>query len=130
MPLKFGGFRVRKLSWTSSGGGAFSASTEVLGTVCLNGNKPVVSFDERFVVTHQYVDSDEHTGLPNGTSNIFLMDLATGEVHQITKVKAHQLALFPHFRADGWIYFLLKDENSGKESLVASDSAVRLVASQ
>jgi hypothetical protein len=122
------GFRVRRLSWSSSATGGFSVDTEVLGNVCLNGAKPVMSFDERFIVTHQYVDPGEGTGMPVNTANIFLADLATGRVTQLTKVGPKQLALFPHFRADGWIYFLLKDKNTGKESLVASDAAVRAAA--
>jgi hypothetical protein len=121
------GFRVRRIRWTASGGD-FQVSTEPMATICLNGAKPVVSFDERFIVTHQYVDPAEQTGLPKDTSNIFLMDLATGSVHQLTKVRSKQLALFPHFRADGWIYFLVKDTNTGTETLMASDAAVRLAA--
>src|SRR5262249_37972916 len=99
---------------------------EHVATVCLNGAKPVVSFDERFVVTHQYADPDEHTELPENTSNVFLMDLLDGSVHQLTKMGQRQLALYPHFPADGWIYFLVKDRNTGKEAIYASDAAIRI----
>ncbi len=122
------GFRVRKVTWTSASAGTFNVQTEAVGTVCLNGTKPIVSFDERFVVTHQYVDTSESPGLPAGTSNIFMMDLATGDVVQLTKMKAKQSALFPHFRADGWIYFLVKDATTNVETLYATDAAVRRAA--
>jgi len=35
-----------------------------------------------------------------------------------------QYALYPHFRSDGWIYFLVRDKNNGKEHAVASDAAL------
>jgi len=42
----------------------------------------------------------------------------------VTNVKAGQMAIFPHFRSDGWIYFLVRDLNSSKEYVVASDAAL------
>lgn len=127
------GFRIRRLNVTTTpgGGGAaatYSASTEVMGTVCLNGAKPVVSYDERFVVTHQYVDPTEGTGLPEQSSNIVLADLKTGEVVRLTSMKDRQYAFAPHFRADGWIYFIVRDMNSSTETVVASDAALRRLA--
>ena len=83
-------------------------------------------FDERFLAVHQYTDPNANPqGLPAGTSNIFMTDIMTGTTFQVTNVKAGQRALYPHWRADGWLYFLLKDSASGKESLVASDIALR-----
>jgi len=37
---------------------------------------------------------------------------------------AGQYALYPHFRSDGWIYFLVRDKVSNKEYAVASDAAL------
>ena len=37
-----------------------------------------------------------------------------------------QYALYPHFRSDGWLYFLVRDVNTGVEHLVASDLALKL----
>jgi hypothetical protein len=54
-----------------------------------------------------------------------MVDLATGAVKQITNMAAGQQAIFPHFRSDGWIYFLVRDRNSNKEYAVASDAALR-----
>jgi hypothetical protein len=39
-----------------------------------------------------------------------------------------QYALYPHFRNDGWIYFLVRDTNTDVEHIVASDFALRLPA--
>src|SRR5439155_23660408 len=71
--------------------------------ICMKGGKASVSFDERFVVTHQYVDPVEpdQAGLPAGSSNIVLADLVTGTKTRLTQMKAGQFALYPHFRADG-----------------------------
>jgi hypothetical protein len=41
-------------------------------------------------------------------------------------MKAGQHALYPHWRADGWLYFLVRDRNNNKETLVASDAALHL----
>ncbi|MBX3228340.1 MAG: hypothetical protein KIT84_06790 [Labilithrix sp.] len=131
------GFRIRSVTprfGAPTGDAGASAlpsvrvETKVLGTICLQGGKPQLSFDERFIAVHQYVDPNANpAGLPIGTANIFVHDLKTGRQVQLTKLRAGQKALFPHWRADGWLYFLVKD-NTGKESLVASDVALRLSA--
>jgi hypothetical protein len=88
-----------------------------LATICMPGAKANVSFDERFLVTHHYHD---------GKSDILLHDLATGEEHQVTDVPVGTEARFPHFRSDGWIYFLVDEGDS--ETMAASDAALRLAA--
>jgi hypothetical protein len=35
-------------------------------------------------------------------------------------------ALFPHFRSDGWMYFMVYDQESGKRRLVAANNALLL----
>ena len=89
---------------------------EVVGRYCLSGAKANISFDERFFVTHQYRD--------DGTANILLVDMLTSEVHEVTDMPATYKALFPHFRSDGWFYFLVK--TGAEEFVVASDLAIRL----
>lgn len=37
-----------------------------------------------------------------------------------------QYALFPHFRSDGWIYFIVRTQNTSTEHIVASDAALTL----
>jgi hypothetical protein len=83
--------------------------------ICESGAKANISFDERFMVTHHY---------ENGTSNILLWDLLTQQKYQITNMVAGAKALFPHFRSDGWFYFLVRADN--EEYIVASDFAVEL----
>ena len=86
----------------------------------MTGSKANISFDERFFVTHTY-ESD-------GTANIWLVDLNDGARYQVTDVEPGQLALFPHFRSDGWFYFLLREDGSNRRRIVASDLALRLRA--
>ncbi len=87
---------------------------KLLATVCQSGAKANISFDERFVVTHHY-ESD-------GTSNIYFIDLLDGEWVPITKMPEGSNALFPHFRSDGWFYFLVRQGDD--EWVVGGDLAV------
>ena len=70
-------------------------------------------------MTHHYAD---------GKSNIFLVDLLNPSAQpiQVTNMPEGGKALFPHFRSDGWFYFLVRHD--GKEYVVASDLAVQLAA--
>ena len=84
--------------------------------------------DERFIVTHSYTDPAANPdNLPLKSSNVTLVDLLTGEVTRLTTMKDRQYAFAPHFRADGWIYFVVRDMLGG-ETLVASDAALRRMA--
>jgi hypothetical protein len=125
------GFRVRFVKkHEGATPGTITVETPLAAEICVPGTKPNFSFDERFIVTHQYVDRTEpdQAQLPEGSSNIMLADLATGKVVRITTVQAGQFALYPHFRADGWIYFIVRDMNAEQEFAVASDAALRLLA--
>ncbi len=126
------GYRIRKLDVKTNpaadgGAATYSATSDIIGTVCVNGAKPAMSFDERFIVSHQYVDPNASEGLPAKSANIVLVDLLTGEVVRLTTMKDRQYAFAPHFRADGWIYFVVRDLSSpsAPETLVASDAALR-----
>lgn len=123
------GYRIRFVKATTSSAGATTIQLPLAAEVCLAGAKPSFSFDERFVAAHQYADSSEPdqaaANLPAGSSNIVIADLKTGTSVRITKMKAGQYALYPHFRADGWLYFLVRDMNAQKEYFVASDIALR-----
>jgi hypothetical protein len=111
------GYVIRKVNITKVGNSYSVDIGQVLATICnMQGAKAGFSFDERFVVTHHY-ESD-------GTANLFLYDLQTKLVKQITNMPAGQRALFPHFRSDGWIYFTVKDGTN--EFAAASDAAVIL----
>jgi len=37
-------------------------------------------------------------------------------------------ALFPHFRSDGWFYFLVRVDGRGEEYIMASDAAIVMEA--
>jgi hypothetical protein len=112
------GYSLRRVATEGTGDSYRINTREQLATVCFEGAKPNISYDERFVVTHSY----------NGmSSDIWLFDLKTGARHQITNMPAGSAALFPHFRSDGWFYFLVHEEGDGRV-MVASDAALRITA--
>lgn len=112
------GYVLRRVRATRFGDSYVFDIGEKLATICMPGSKANISYDERFLVTHHY-EGDR--------SNLYLVDLATGTQHQITDMPAGAKALFPHFRSDGWIYFLAED-TEGNEYVAASDAALRLAA--
>lgn len=135
------GYRLRKLEITENGGN-FAVDATVIGNYCISGGKPAFSYDERWVVLHHYIeDTDEDaielgfTGRDaagfaayrnSGAANIFLLDVTTGEKQRITNMPAGSYALFPFFRSDGWIYFMVRTSAFGDGELVlASDAALR-----
>ncbi len=132
------GFILRKLEATPSGN-SYTVTTPVIGRYCVRGGKPAFSYDERWLVYHHWVEAADWMALgygsandpefmnlvAAGTSNIFLLDLTTGAVHRLTSMAAGQRAMFPHFRSDGWIYFIVKRvPAAGSEVVVASDAAL------
>jgi len=126
---KQGGYRVRAVVSSQEANGATTVQTPLRAQICLKGAKASFSFDERFVATHQYVDRTEpdQATLPQGSSNIVVADLATGAKVRLTKMGAGQYALYPHFRADGWLYFLVRDMNTHVEYIAASDATLRML---
>lgn len=126
------GYRIRLIKTqpksTSDGGTTLDITAPVAAEICMPGAKASFSFDERFLVTHQYVDRSEpdQVNLPEGSSNIMLADLSTGRQLRLTSSKANVYALYPHFRADGWLYFIVRDMDANLEYVVASDAALRL----
>ncbi len=110
------GYVLRRVNAQRQGDNYRIDIREELGRVCFEGAKPNISYDERFIVTHVYEDD---------TANIYLVDMVDGTRYQITNMPAGSAALFPHFRSDGWFYFLVRIGT--RRVLVASDAAVRLV---
>jgi hypothetical protein len=122
---------------TTKVGGALSASLADVGRVCVQGGKAVVSYDERWLVLHHYVtaadavalgfsgqdDPDFAAYLELGASNLILVDLLDGSSRFITQMGAGQYALFPHFRSDGWLYFVVRTL-AGEEYFAATDAAL------
>ncbi len=54
-----------------------------------------------------------------------MADFVKGTKTRIVHLSPGQFALFPHFRSDGWLYFLVRDANAHAEYFVATDAAVR-----
>jgi hypothetical protein len=131
------GYVLRRVNMTASGS-SYTVTTPEIARYCTQGGKPAISFDERYFVIHHYVTSSDwqelgyasvnapafQALLAKGASNIYLVDLVTGTRTRVTTMKPGQYALFPHFRSDGWFYFLVRDMNTGKEYAVASDAAL------
>lgn len=59
-----------------------------------------------------------------GAANIYLLELRTGRRIRVTNMGPGQYALFPHFRSDGWIYFLIRTPAAAAEHVIASDAAL------
>ncbi|MFO0738975.1 MAG: hypothetical protein U0270_23975 [Labilithrix sp.] len=126
------GYTLRKITTkVDATTGAVTMDAKVVGKICGGGAKAMMSFDERYVVTHRYADPQPATtdgGKPVSHADIYVTDLVTGEVFPITHMGDNQYALYPHFRADGWLYFLVRDMNgTGKETLVATDVVLKRV---
>jgi hypothetical protein len=58
-----------------------------------------------------------------GASNLYLVDLSNGSARRITHMEAGQYALYPHFRADNWIYFVVRTTDT-EEYFAATDAAL------
>ncbi|MBL0217561.1 MAG: PPC domain-containing protein [Myxococcales bacterium] len=133
------GYVLRKVT-TTPAGSSYTVSTQEIGRYCTQGAKPSISFDEKFFVTHHYVGANDWQDLgfasandttfkemlQKGTSNIIIVNIATGARTRVTNMKPGQYALFPHFRSDGWFYFTVRDKNTNKEYAVGSDAALTL----
>ncbi|MDB4935190.1 MAG: hypothetical protein JWP87_2162 [Labilithrix sp.] len=127
------GYMVRQVSGTFANDG-YRFTLKPIGRICMAGNKANFSFDERFLVTHHYLtradfasDAEFASYKEKGASDIYITDFVTGKKQRITHMKAGQFALFPHFRSDGWLYFMVRDASGAtkKEFIAASDWAIR-----
>ena len=134
------GYVLRRLVATPHAGGGYDVQTPEIARYCVKGAKPNFSFDERFIVTHHYVTDADAVDLgfssaddpgfqpyrEKGSSNIYIVDLVTGVRKRITRLQPGQYALYPHFRSDGWIYFIVRTLAESTEQIVASDAALVL----
>ncbi len=131
------GFLLRKMIATPSGDG-YQIDTPEIARYCLRGGKPGFSFDDRWMTYHHVVEAGDWMALGyasasdpafvalrmRGAANIFVLDLLTGVSRRITTMNPGQYALYPYFRSDGWIYFLVRDSVRDREYIVASDAAL------
>lgn len=119
------GYRVHRLTLgRTSSTAAPTVSSEKVAELCDAGGKAGFSFDERWLTFHQYVVGPQNSQRSN-SADIVVADLRTGTRTKLTAMARGQYALYPHFRSDGWLYFLVRDTNTGREQLWASDFAVR-----
>jgi hypothetical protein len=110
------GYMIRKVDAFPNAQGSYDIDiSQPVQFLCTPGAKANISFDERYSVTHHYEDD---------TANLYVTDILTGETHQVTDMPAKTFALFPHFRSDGWIYFLASGPDGDKA--VATDAVLRL----
>lgn len=123
------------IKYNPDGSYAFRDKPEALGTICMAGNKANLSFDERFLATHHYneptdfepTDPQYDEFKAKGSADVYVVDFVTGNKVRATKMNPGQFALYSHFRSDGWLYFLVVDNNTHKYYAVASDWSARQV---
>lgn len=127
------GYQVRQVTGTFAGDG-YRFTLKPIGRICMAGNKANFSFDERFLVTHHYLTREDFASdaefakyKEKGGADIIITDFVTGKKQRITHMNPGQFALFPHFRSDGWLYFMVRDASgtTKKEFIAASDWAIR-----
>ena len=121
------GYSIRKIE-SRMGAEGYEFTAKQVGKVCIPGGKANFSFDERYLVTHHYLTREDFPSdeawAPYDDKNaadIFVVDLKTGETIRATRMAPGQLALYPHFRSDGWLIFTVRDKSSDKEYYAASD---------
>jgi hypothetical protein len=130
------GYRVHLLTFTPNGG-TYDVDAAVAGTICVTGSKPGFSYDERFMAIHHFATAEDAVDLGfsgpsdpafqpyiDNVSNIYVVDMLTGEKTRVTNMQPSQWALYPHFRSDGWMYFMVQMAGHSPEYIVASDAAL------
>ncbi len=138
----YAGYVLHRLNATHTGSAVMATLTEI-ARYCVQGAKPAFSYDERFITYHHYIgtgptaDADARelgfTGADDagfaeyasrGAANVYLLDLATGATTRLTNMAPGQYALYPHFRSDGWMYFLVRTLGTATEHVIATDAAL------
>lgn len=130
------GYVMRSIEATPNGD-SYDIETSVVANYCVRGAKVGFSYDERYMTFQRYVLPSDAVELgftgpddpefaeyaSRGAANVYVIDVTTGESIKVTTMQAGQFALFPHFRSDGWLYFIVRDRAAGASSeyIVASD---------
>jgi hypothetical protein len=132
------GFQLRRIDATRTPTG-YQIQVPPIARYCVNGGKPSFSYDERWMTYHHYVQDEDAVDLgftgptdpgfapyrTSGAANVYVMDLLTGVSRRITRMRPGEYALFPHYRSDGWIYFMVRPPGSG-EVIAATDGGLLL----
>jgi hypothetical protein len=135
------GFKFHMLSRTMTPNGYAYEMREV-GSLCLKGGKTGFSYDDRMFTTYHYVDVGDWQELDypsaddpafldllnSGSANVYVVDLYTGARRRVTRMGPGQYAMFPHYRSDGWLYYMVYEETLGQRFVVASDASLRIAA--
>jgi hypothetical protein len=130
------GYRIHLLNVQADGAkkAGYSVSQKVVGEICnvepesrlpwFRGGKVQISLDDRFMGTHKY-NTSEGSDLADGSADILLYDTLTGNSMQVTNMPKGMYALYPSWRSDGWVYFLVRDRrtNAGKDYVAATNAA-------
>jgi hypothetical protein len=132
---------------TFDAGQVKTITDKVVGTICseddagklvFGAGKVQFSYDERFLVTHSYNPryvpaNDKDNRVKESSSDIFIHDLLTGKSLKVTDTPAGVYALYPHFRNDGYLYFMVRTRDGIQcgtkvcpDSMVVSDVALRM----
>ncbi len=133
------GLVMRRVVATATPGG-YEVEALPIARYCENGGKPSFSFDERWLTYHHYVGPEDavelgFTGaddpafaayLERGAANVHVLDLLTGVTRRVTGMAPGEYALYPHFRSDGWIYFMVRTLGRPDETIAATDAALVL----
>jgi hypothetical protein len=136
------GYALSSLSYETVDATHFNVTATEIARYCARGGTPTFSYDERWLTYHHYIDEDDAVELgfegasdvnfaaytSDGAANVYIIDLPTGARRRVTHMAAGQYALYPHFRSDGWLYFLVRDRNTGNEYLAASNAAILAAA--
>jgi hypothetical protein len=134
--LRTGGYSLEGISYELLPSLALTQTP--LARYCVHGGTPTFSYDERWLAYHHYIGDADAVALgfsapadPSfaqyrtlGAANVYLIDLPTGAVHRVTNMAPGQYALYPHFRSDGWLYFLVRDTNTDTEHIAAANAAL------
>jgi hypothetical protein len=135
-------YKLSMLNRTIDQGQAGPYTKTSLGQLCSDGLKGNFSYDDRFFVSYSYIKPNQwqqlgysspddpafQERLEAGAANVILYDLLTKRWETVTAMGPEQFALFPHFRSDGWLYFMVYDARTKRRFLLASDLAVRIKA--
>jgi hypothetical protein len=121
------GYRIHMIKVQANAGkkSGYSATRQVVGEICnvesatklpaFRGSKVQVSLDDRFLATHRYDSAGEGTPLEASSADIMLYDMLTGNSMRVTNMPKGMYALYPSWRSDGWVYFLVRDRRNGAQ---------------
>ncbi len=133
------GFVLRRIDITRRADGTVGrVDAPEVARYCTPGGKAAFSLDDRWVVTHHRATDEDAVDLGftgpddpafapfRGVSNVYLIDVLTGERRRVTNMQPGQRALFPSFRSDGWLYYLVRAGASGSvpEYVAASNAGI------